>query len=290
MIKRMFAMFFVVTISCLSASGTTLSIYQIQYTTNPDGTSDWDTQRVNCTGGIVIHKWGGSRQRVILYDPNNPDGWGGILVKGDINTTPFDDVNLGDWVSLDSVTVYDWTNKSRGNTILYLDGTSTVNVLSTGNPLPDPLVVDVNDVAVVYDPVFETCYVTDHRAEKYESMYIQVRNVTVGDVNVGKDLDNYSLNMSLDPNIYCWASDYMNKDKPGSLDHLPIIQSGQHFCSVSGIFEQYSNVDFGWDYYQILTTKEDDLLIEQPGDLDEDCDVDFEDLAILSRYWLVGTK
>ena len=290
MLKRMFAVIFVVTMFCLTAGGTTLSIYQIQYATNTDGTSDWDTQQVNCTGGIVIHKWGGGRQRIILYDPNNPTGWGGILVKGENGTTPFDSINLGDWISLDSVMVYDWINKSRGNTILYLDGTSAVNVLSTGNPLPDPLVVDVNDVDVVYDPVYETCFVTDHRAEKYEAMYIQVRNVTVGDVNVGKDYDNYSLNMSSDPNIYCWASDYMNKDKPGNLDHLPIIQSGQHFCAVSGIFEQYSNVDFGWDYYQILTTKEDDLLIEQPGDLDEDCDVDFEDLAILSRYWLVGTK
>jgi hypothetical protein len=268
----------------------TLSIYQIQYTTNADGTSDWDEQKVNCKGGIVIHKWGGGRQRIVLYDPNNPDGWGGILVKGENNTTPFDSINLGDWVALESVMVYDWTNKSRGNTILYLDGTSTVSVLSTDNPLPEALVVDVNDVAVVYDPVVESCYVTDHRAEKYEAMYIQVRDVIVGDVNVGKDLDNYSLGMSEEPNIYCWASDYMNSDKPDGLDHLPIIESGQHFCSVSGIFEQYTNIDYDWDYYQVLTTKEDDFVIEQPGDLDGDCDVDMADLAILAQYWLVGTK
>jgi len=288
----MFLVIIVSTMLSVSAGGDipTLSIYQIQYTTNADGTSDWNTQKVNCEGGIVIHKWGGGRQRIVLYDPNNSSEWGGILVKGENNTTPFDSINLGDWVSLDSVMVYDWLNKSRGNTILYLDGTSTVIVLSTDNPLPEPLVVDVNDIAVVYDPVAESCYVTDHRAEKYEAMDIQVRDVTVGDIDVGKELDNYSLNMSADPNIYCWGSDYMNADKPSEATYMPVVQPGQHFCSVSGIFEQYTNIDYYWDYYQVLTTKEDDFVIEQPGDLDGDCDVDMADLAILAQYWLVGTK
>jgi hypothetical protein len=264
----------------------TLSIHTIQYTTNTDGTSDWDTQQVNCLGGIVIHKWGGGRQRIVLYDPNDPDGWGGILVKGENNTTPFDSVNLGDWVSLDSVTVHDWQNKSRGNTILYLDGTSMISVLSTGNPLPEPVVVDVNDAAVVYDPVYETCYVTDHRAEKYEAMYIQVRVVTVGDVNVGKDEDNYSLNKIDDPNVYCWAADYMNIDNPDDKTPHPIVESGLELCSVSGILEQYTNLSYGWDYYQLLTTKLDDFVIEQTADLDGDCSVDFADFSIFAEHWL----
>jgi len=290
MMKRLAFLFTGVVVFCLSAGATTLSIYEIQYTTTADGTSSWNMQKVNCAGGIVIHKWSGGRQRVVLYDPNNAAGWGGIVAKADVGTYPFNTVNLGDWVALDNVTVYDWNNKSRGNTTLYLDGTSIVRVVSTGNPLPQPLVVDVNDVAVVYDTVYETCFVTDHRAEKYEAMYIQVRNVSVGDVNVGKSLDNYSLGTDADPNIYCWGSDYMNINKPSGLMHLPVVASGQHFCSVSGIFEQYTDTAAGWDYYQILTTADDDLLIEQPGDLDEDCDVDFADMAILSRYWLVGTK
>jgi hypothetical protein len=292
MMKRVFVMIIVAVMSGSLAGGAipTLSIYDIQYTTQPDGSSNYDAQQVNCKGGIVIHKWGGGRQRVVLYDPNNPTGWGGILVKGATSTTPFDTVNLGDWVALDSITIYEWNNKSRGNTILYLDSSSVVCILSTGNSLPEPLVVDVNDVAVIYDPVYQTCSVTDHRADKYEGMYIQVRNITVGDVNVGKALDNYSLYSDGDPNIYCWASDYMNKDNSSGLTHLPVVQTGQHFCSVSGILEQYTDTANGWDYYQILTTKNDDLQITQQGDLDGDCDVDFLDLAILSRYWLVGTK
>jgi len=291
MMKKMFFAVIVAMMSCLTANGA-LSIYDIQYTTNADGTSDYDEQTVDCNGGIVIHKSGGSRQRIVLYDPNNANGWGGILVKGAIDTTPFDDVELGDWVALESVTVYDWLNKSRGTTILYLDetATSTVTILSTGNNLPKPLEVDVNDVAVIYDPVNETCYVTDHRAEIYEGMYIQVRNVTVGDVNVGSHSDNYSLEDESDPNIYCWASDYMNIDNPDDETPHPIIDTGLFMCGLNGIFEQYTKESEGWDYYQILTTNFDDFVIEQKGDLDEDCDVDFADLAILSDNWLVGTK
>jgi hypothetical protein len=291
MMKKMFLMIIVTTMLSLTASGS-LSIYDIQYTTSADGTSDYDEQTVDCQGGIVIHKSGGSRQRIVLYDPNNADGWGGIEAKGAIDATPFDDVNLGDWVELGSVTVYDWLNKSRGTTILYLDETetSTVTILSTGNALPKPLEVDVNDVAVVYDDYNDTCYVTDHRAEKYESMYIQVRNVTVGDVNVGSHSDNYSLQDESDPNIYCWASDYMNIDNPDDETPHPIIESGLFMCGLNGILEQYTKESDGWDYYQILTTNVDDFVIEQKGDLDGDCDVDFADLAILSNNWLVGTK
>src|SRR3989304_8592489 len=87
----------------LFAEDGNLSIYEIQYTENEDGSSYYDQQYVNCIGGIVIHKYLGSRHRLVLYDPNNWDGWGGISVKGDYNTNPmpFDDVQLGDWIYLD---------------------------------------------------------------------------------------------------------------------------------------------------------------------------------------------
>jgi len=231
-------------------------------------------------------------QRVFLYDPNYPDGWGGIQVRADANS-PLGDVNVGAWISLENVLVSDPAfneadpYKARGNTILFYDSSSPPAVSSIGNALPKPLVVDVNDVAVVYNPDDDTCYVTDHRAEKYEGMYIQVRDVTIVDVNVGKEPDNYSLNMSADPNIYCWASDYMNVDNPDDKTPLPIIQSGQDFfCSISGILEQYTKIDDEWDYYQILTTTTGDLQIEQTGNLDGDCDVDFIDHALFSTYWL----
>ena len=168
----------------------TLSIYQIQYSENADGSTYYNQQRVNCIGGIVIDLYLGTTQRLILYDPNNADGWGGILAKSSL--AQFADVNVGDWVSIENVLV-DESSKARGNTILFLDASSTVTVHSSNLPLPEPILVDVNDIAVIYDPIEQTCFVTDHRAEKYEAMYLQVRVVTVGYMDVGKAHDNYSL-------------------------------------------------------------------------------------------------
>lgn len=270
----------------LFAEDPNLSIYELQYTENPDGSSYYDEQTVNCDGGIVIYKWSRGRERLILYDPNYPNGWGGIMVKGPFDSTAFEDVNLGYWVSFENVVVYEELNKARGNTTLFYDEYSSHTILSTGHELPEPLVVDVNDIAVVYDPIQETCYVTDHRAEKYEAMYIQVRVVTVGDVNVGSHLDNYSLNKIDDPNAYCWASDYINIDNPDSNTLHPIIESGLELCSVSGIFEQYTKLSDGWDYYQLLTTKTEDFLITQTADFDGDCDVDFLDFSSFAEHWL----
>ena len=269
--------------SYLLAEEPNLSIYELQYTENPDGSSDYDQQYVNCNGGIVIHKYLASRHRLVLYDPNNWDGWGGISVKGDYDTNPapFNDVQLGDWICLDHVFV-DETGKARGNTDLIFKDTSSYSTLGAGNSLPESLLVDVNDIAVNYDRIEQTCYVTDHSAEKYEAMYIQVRVVTVEDVNVGSHLDNYSLNKIDEPNIYCWASDYMNIDNPGDQTPHPIIESGLKLCGVSGIFEQYTKLSDGWDYYQLLTTCKDSFV---KADLDGDCDFDLADFSVLALYW-----
>ncbi len=271
----------------LFAQEPNLTIYEIQYTENEDGSSYYDGQTVNCEGGVVIHKWSRGRERLILYDPNHPNGWGGIMVKGPVDSNAFEDVNLGDWVSIENVIVYEELNKARGNTTLFYDEDSSHTISSTGHELPAPLVVDVNDIAVIYDRDEETCYVTDHRAEKYEAMYIQVRVVIVGeDVNVGSHLDNYSLNEIDDPNIYCWATDYINIDNPDDATPHPIVKSGLKLCSVSGILEQYTKLSDGWDYYQLLTTEQEDFQIEQMADLDGDCSVDFVDFGFLANYWL----
>jgi hypothetical protein len=265
----------------------TLSIYDIQYTEDQNGKSYYDTNYVNCTGGIVIHKYQKSSgsQRIVLYDPNYPDGWGGILVKGVAGATPFQNVSIGDWVSLTNVLVCEEAYKAVGTTTLYFDGSSSFFTKSINNPLPEPILVDVNDIAVVYDDLYETCYVTDHRAEKYEDMYLQVRNVTVGYMDVGKAMDNYSLVSIEDPNIYCWASDYINDDLVPPALYLPKVVTGQSFCSVSGILEQYTKLSDGWDYYQLLTTEDQDLAIEQTGDFDGNCDVDFIDYAYFAKQW-----
>jgi len=265
-----------------AANAEALSIYDIQYVDvneHPDGNSPKEGQIVDCYGGIVVHKYPGWKPKIILYDPNNPDGWGGLVVKDFDNRRLYDYVSVGDWVSLTDTTVEEF----NGNTQLKFESQSGRDK-SSGNSLPEPLVVDVNDIAVVYDDVNEICYVTDHRAEKYEAMYIQVRNVTVGDYNdAGSHRDNYSLEDNNDPNIYCWASDYMNIDNPDDETPHPIVESGLELCSVSGILEQYTNLYDGWDYYQLLTTSTDSFT---KTDLDGDCDFDFVDFSVFAQHWL----
>jgi len=280
----------------LFAEDANLSIYEIQYTENPDGSSYYDQQYVNCNGGIVIHKYqkGTGMQRVFLYDPNHPDGWGGIQVRADVNSL-LDDVNVGDWISLENVLVSDPAfneadpYKARGNTILfYDDSSSSYAVLNTDNSLPEPLPVLVSEIsAPVYDDFNDTWFVIDHGAEKYEGMYLKIIDVAVGEMELGKATDNYVLYKANDPNICCWASDYMNIDKPPDPnEYLQVVQTGQHFCGVNGILEQYTKLSDGWDYYQLLTTSIDDFVIEQTADLDGDCDVDFVDFGLFAYYWL----
>jgi len=287
MIRKVCMVVLVVTVFITTKSSyadiPTLSIYTIQYTDNPDGSSYYDQQVLNCKGGIVIHKYLGSRHKLLLYDPNNWDAWGGIGVKGDYDTnpTPFNDVQLGDWIYLDNVFV-DESGKARGNTELIFKDISSYSTLSTGNSLPKPLVVEVNDIAVVYDQDLITCLVTDHRAEKYEAMYIKVRNVTVGDYNdAGSHRDNYSLEDNNDPNIYCWASDYMNINNPDDTTPHPIVQPGLNLCGVAGILEQYTKLS-DWDYYQLLTISTGSFA---KTDIDGDCDFDFCDFGVFAQHW-----
>jgi hypothetical protein len=145
------------------------------------------------------------------------------------------------------------------------------------------LMVSVADIpAPLYDPNDDGWYVENHAAEKYESMRLLVRGVTVTEMDLGKAVDNYNLQDADDAN--CWASDYMNEEVEPS-DYHRFVSVGQHFCGVSGVFEQYTNYSTGWDYYQLLTLTSADLAI--CGDVDHDGDVDLADLAqLLGSYGL----
>jgi hypothetical protein len=277
-----------------------ISIFDIQYTTASDGQSPKNGQVVSCLGGIVTHKVLMGRPRIILQDPIIRDPaiqgshscWGAIQVKDWFYTT-FNNVTIGDWIELNNVTVED----NRGTTFLQYwnsnpDGSMpSYTVISRNNPVPEPLVIDVNTITnPLENPGEPGCYyVENHDAEKYESMWIKIKKVFVVEKDLGKATDNYVLQSSEkpnDPNFSCWASDYMNVDAVG--DYHPYVQVNRHLCSIEGILEQYTYLSNGWDYYQLLTTKTEDFLLNQPGDLDDDCDVDFTDFSGLAAYWLVS--
>jgi len=263
-----------------------LSIYEIQYTTNPNGDSNYVGEIVNCSGGIVIHKTPAPvRPRLTLYDPNYPGGWGGIMVKDIYSTGVFNDVNVGDWVSFTNVEVEDY----KGTTFLQYknENDSNFTIVSRNNPLPRPLLVTVDEIAAPIEGI-DKWVVEDHNAEKYEGMLVKVVDVNVKDADTGygKAYDNYILESNLDPNSICWASDYMNEDRDGI--YHPNVRTGQNFCGVAGIIEQYTGEKYGiyYDYYQLLTTGTDDFTISQISDLDEDCDVDFLDFGLFAQHWL----
>lgn len=262
-----------------SAQPAGLSIYEIQYTTDPNGTSPLDGTVVDCRGGVVVHKHEGGRPRLVLQDPDNPEGWGGIQVKG-WSYDAFDNVDVGDWVHLTNILVEDY----RGTTFLQFRDDADLTIVSGDNPIPKPLSVRVGEIAAPTEGVDEWM-VPDHSAEKYESMIVRIIDVTVADINYGKAYDNYVLQSNVDPNQSCWATDYMNSDNE-QIYH-PYVQIGQGFCGVTGILEQYAGCSEGicYDYYQLLTTCTEDFVIGQVADLDFDCDVDFVDFTIWAENW-----
>jgi hypothetical protein len=268
-----------------NAQAEELSIYDVQYTTNPDGTSTQDGNLIDCSGGIVIHKFVGSRSRLILQDPDHPDGWGGIMAKDTLGAGVFDNINIGDRISLTNVLVEDY----KGTTFLqYIpDNDPNYYLVSTNNPLPKSLPVSIDEIAAPIEGI-DQWVVFDHNCEKYESMLIEIIDVTVQDLGYGKAYDNYILEIADDPNITCWASDYMNDDSTAI--YHDYIQIGQGFCSVSGILEQYNAERDGiyYDYYQLLTLKTESFTITQTADFDDDCDVDLTDFSAFASWWLMS--
>ena len=268
-----------------------LSIYDIQYTTDLAGDSPYKNQIVDCLGGIVTHKFRGGYPKLTLYDPSRPDCWGGIQVK-DWTSPPdmFDSVQIGDWVSFENVLVEE--DDSRGNTILkYYSGNSPeFTVVSTGNPMPTPLRVDLGEITSPREGPPLDWHVEDHRAEKYEHMWLRIEKITVTRKDLGKADDNYvlqSFEYPSDPNWSCWAADYMNVDKIDEDDlYHPYVELGSRFCAVEGILEQYTKIVSGWDYYQLLTTTTNDFIVGQMADFDDDCDVDLLDFGLFAAHWL----
>ncbi len=87
------------------ALGQDLSLYDIQYTTDPGGDSPQTGNIVSCQGGIVTHVFFGNRCRIFIQDPQYPQ-WGAIQVKdwtdGGLLAHA---VQIGDWLSLDNTLV-----------------------------------------------------------------------------------------------------------------------------------------------------------------------------------------
>ena len=243
-----------------------LSIRQVQETTDPDGTSPYDGLTVDCAGGIVIGKYATGQARIQIYDPADPLGWGAVQVKDwSSGSALFNGVSIGDWVSFDNIPVEDY----RGTTLLQydplLEATVSFTVQSSGNALPDPLLVSASEIAAPTETSPDYWLVADHSAEKYESMLLQITDISVTAMDLGKAGDNYNLRDGSGNDV--WASDYLNVDAVGDYD--PKVSISQGFASVTGMFEQYakSGTGYEWDYYQLLTRSTEDLVVPEPASM-----------------------
>jgi len=272
--------------------GEDVTIPEIQYTESPDGASPHNGKIVDCAGGIVVAKQPGSRPRLFVQDPNAVDDWAAIQVKGWASDA-FMNVNVGDWVRLQQVFIEEF----RGTTLLQYwdqnpDGSRPIlNVVSHGHNLPRPRVVDANRIqAPEYRLQDDAWVVADHRAERFESMLLQVRDVAVLGQGMGKAQDNYGLQSFREPNnvsVLCWASDYLNPDRPQADLYLPAIRPGQRFRAITGVLEEYTNLGDGFDYYQLLTLSTESLIELCPADLDQDGDVDLWDYSLFVEQLLL---
>ena len=263
------------------------TIYEIQYTPDPDGASPLDGQLINCIGGVVVHKFERSVPRLVLQDPNHPDGWGAIQIKDRYNITSyFDGIAVGDWVRVDNIKIEEY----RGTTFaqLYQVFNPVLTVVSSGHPVPAALTVDPNDIAAPLPDAGGDYYVVDHSAEKYECMLLRVENVVVEQLGLGKASDNYALASGDYPGQSCWAADYYNQDRGYFDTYCELIALQRKFCAVEGMLEQYTNLAGGFDYYQLMTTKIEDFDLPLAGDISDSCTVGLTDFGLLAGRWLDG--
>ena len=268
-----------------AAGAQSLSIYDIQFTTDPDGASPCNGQIVDCRGGIIVKIFDRTVPRLLVQDPNHPQGWGAIQVKDRYNiTSGFSGLLIGDRIELKNVEVEDY----RGTTFLqlYTWHSPQITVLSRDHPLPEPLLIEPNQIAAPRQDAYGNFFVADHAAEKYESMLIRIENVNVTQMDLGKALDNYQLQRPGEPDMICWAADYINADKSYYDDYCPPVEIGKKFCVLEGMLEQYTNLSDGFDYYQLLTTAIDDFYLPNRADFDQSCCVDLVDYAFLLQHWL----
>lgn len=217
-----------------------LTIYDIQYSTGPAYNSPYMGQTVTVTGGVVTKVFVGGSTKITIQDPTLGDAWAGVqLVFG--NPGQAAGITRGDQIDIIDGIVAEY----RGNTQITVTDSSVVAINSSGNVVA-PLVVSVADIP----------YPANHDlSEKYEFMLLTVEGVTVGQMDLGKNSDNYEL---VNAAGVCWASDYANEDLlPGNIYY---VQPAQAFESVTGYLEQYLRPEQNWDYYQLLPRDADDYV------------------------------
>lgn len=150
-----------IAISLLLLTGLTaqvLTCREIQETENANGDSDYNGQTVTVQGIVVAEKyWSGSSDTNRGYMISDPEGgpWSGLFVFDNRNNPA-----RGDLVQVTGkiTEYYNFTELTNVNSF---------QILSSNNPLPPPSTITTDELA------------SQNAGEKWESVYVQVENVTV---------------------------------------------------------------------------------------------------------------
>jgi Secretion system C-terminal sorting domain len=131
--------------------------------------------RVNPSGGDFRKLLRGTNSHQAYIQDTLNNVWGGIIVRqaDSSSNTGFDQVDSGVKVKVTGVVQEFPDIISSGVTQIGLDITQFVTVLPTIKKRPTPIQVNVSDFDSLGDVKFTT-------GEKYEGMYVQINNVTIG--------------------------------------------------------------------------------------------------------------
>lgn len=223
--------FIVLGLSLFALSSFATTVYDIQYTTNPgpDGTypSPLEDQDVTVTGIVTGSDYyvSGNSNRFFISDPGGGP-WRGIFV---FNYDYI--VEVGDEVEV-SGTVIEYYGMTE------LTSITNVTILSSGNPVPAPVLLQTADLV---DP---------DDAEPYEGCLVEVRDVVVTSAqnNYG---EWYVTDISTVP---CQIDDgFFQLD---SVTPPIVITVGMEWAAIRGC------VDYSYDEYAINPRTPDDLMDE----------------------------
>lgn len=141
----------------VTTSAGTLSIHDVQYTTDPSGASTYNNNIVTLNGTVTAIKNTSAGAYSGFYMQDAAGAWNGIYVYTSTYT-----VTPGDNVSVTGTVVEYKSNNTYLSTLTEISSTSDVTIISSGNTLPEATLVSTLDA----------------NSEAYESVLVKVENAT----------------------------------------------------------------------------------------------------------------
>ncbi len=226
-----------------------LKISDVQYSPYGSGFSGYNGYRVSLSGIVTadtsdLPGFGSTPLRVYMQDGSTP--WSGIQLNG-ISTLQ---LKRGDMVSLSGVV-------NENFSVTWLDSLQSVTVSSSNNPLPAPIVISTSTISNLPSGSIA--------AEKYESVIVEYKNITVTDDNADgnsgttnnfgeilvADTSNVSTRVELQDGNHMYHNSW---DATVMYDpSLVKVKQGDTFQSLKGILY------FSFSNYKLVPRKNDDF-------------------------------